>query len=181
MTSNEERKRSSRIGQTRDRPSTTGHESYTRNSRFETQANNTSERTTNFRQSTTRESRIRTSQNVTKSSENRESRAESSARHSKARSSTSPAEQRKSTNQSSPPKKKRNLFKKTGQKILNQVRVANIFKDPNAKITENITQVRDALHRASVNLSSSSQAGFLIVSKMIRATKIINPDRRTAP
>ena len=57
ITSNNEPKRSSRIGQTRDRPSTTGPESYTRNSRFETQANNISERTTNFRQSTTRESK----------------------------------------------------------------------------------------------------------------------------
>ena len=70
---NNEPQRSSRIGQTRDRPSTTGPESYTRNSRFEAQANDISERTTNFRQSTTRESKIKTSQNVVKSSEQKSS------------------------------------------------------------------------------------------------------------
>merc|ERR1711892_704132 len=67
----------------------------------------------------------------------------------------------------------RNLFKKAGQRIVKQVRIANIFKDPDFEIPESINEVRQALETASYQLQSDEFNERQVRKSVKRAMRLV--------
>merc|ERR1711892_240662 len=67
----------------------------------------------------------------------------------------------------------RNLFKKAGQRIVKQVRIANIFKDPDFEIPESINEVRQALETASNQLQSDDFNERQVRKSVKRAMRLV--------